>query len=340
MTTRLPIEIVGGGVAGLSLGLALLRSGIPVTLYEAGHYPRHRVCGEFISGLDPDTTRILAIEEFIADAWPHRSAAYHLRNERLPTFTLPTLAWGISRHTFDARLAAAFLAAGGNLSVETRLAGEETPPGRVFATGRSRSGPFWVGLKVHLFDYPLAADLEIHLGQGAYLGLSRTETGRINLCGIFSPQAVRARGLALITEYLRGAGLQALAKRVEAARFDPESLCRAAAPLGSRRCANSDRVQIGDACATIPPFTGNGLAMALQGAALALPVLRAYALREITWPETRRAIGQAQRKQFRRRLALARCLHPFFIKRRPQAVLAALVRRRLLPFNLLYAALR
>ena len=45
-----PITIVGGGLAGLALGVALRRNDVPVSVIEAGHYPRHRVCGEFISG--------------------------------------------------------------------------------------------------------------------------------------------------------------------------------------------------------------------------------------------------------------------------------------------------
>jgi 2-polyprenyl-6-methoxyphenol hydroxylase-like FAD-dependent oxidoreductase len=44
------VTIVGGGLAGLTLGIGLLRRGVPVTVWEAGSYPRHRVCGEFISG--------------------------------------------------------------------------------------------------------------------------------------------------------------------------------------------------------------------------------------------------------------------------------------------------
>ena len=44
------ITIVGGGLAGLTLGIGLLQRGVPVTVWEAGRYPRHRVCGEFISG--------------------------------------------------------------------------------------------------------------------------------------------------------------------------------------------------------------------------------------------------------------------------------------------------
>ena len=61
MNSLKPIEIIGGGLAGLSLGLALRRAGVPVTLYEAGSYPRHRVCGEFITGLSPTTISRLQV---------------------------------------------------------------------------------------------------------------------------------------------------------------------------------------------------------------------------------------------------------------------------------------
>ncbi|NBS85073.1 MAG: dehydrogenase, partial [Verrucomicrobia bacterium] len=44
------VTIVGGGLAGLTLGLLLRRKQVPVRLYEAGIYPRHRVCGEYLCG--------------------------------------------------------------------------------------------------------------------------------------------------------------------------------------------------------------------------------------------------------------------------------------------------
>lgn len=338
MSTMLPIEIVGGGLAGLSAGLALRRSGVPVTIYEAGDYPRHRVCGEFIAGLEAGTVEALGLREHLADAHPHRAVTYFLRGRTLRPFPLPHTAWGISRHTLDARLAAAFVAAGGDLRTRTRMPEDETPEGRVFAAGRRRKGPFWVGLKVHLRGFALSNDFEVHLGDRAYVGLSRVETGEVNVCGIFDAREVGERGAGMLPRYLAASGLEGLAQRIEAADADPDSFCVTAAPLGDRRVERSDRVWLGDACASIAPFTGNGLAMALQGAELALAPLRAYASGAAGWAVAVREVARAQRIRFRRRLMVSSLLHPFFLERRRQQWLASLVSSRLIPFRAFYAA--
>jgi flavin-dependent dehydrogenase len=339
MRSLRPIEIVGGGLAGLSLGLALRRAGVPVTLFEAAGYPRHRVCGEFIAGLGDGTVEALGLREILADSRPHNGVTYYLRGRPLRPLPLPRTAWGISRHALDARLAAAFVEAGGDLRTHTRVPEDETPEGRVFAAGRKRKGPFWVGLKVHVRGLELSNDFEVHLGDRAYVGLSRIETGDINVCGIFAQREVAARGVEMIHGYLAAAGLVGLAARIRAADVDTGSYCVTAAPLGDSRVAPGDRIWIGDACASIPPFTGNGLAMALQGAELALAPLRAYASRLAGWRESVHAIASAQRLRFRRRLMVASLLHPFFLHRRRQEWLAALVQTHLIPFRAFYAAL-
>ena len=63
-----PVTLVGGGIAGLSLGIGLRRAGVPVTLIEASTYPRHRVCGEFISGVSQETLKLLGVEDLLDDA--------------------------------------------------------------------------------------------------------------------------------------------------------------------------------------------------------------------------------------------------------------------------------
>jgi 2-polyprenyl-6-methoxyphenol hydroxylase-like FAD-dependent oxidoreductase len=63
-----PIIIIGGGLAGLTLGIGLRQHGVPAALWEAGHYPRHRVCGEFICGRGQETLARLGLRELLVRA--------------------------------------------------------------------------------------------------------------------------------------------------------------------------------------------------------------------------------------------------------------------------------
>ena len=107
MSTLLPIEITGGGLAGLSLGLALRRKQVPVTLFEAGSYPRHRVCGEFIAGLSKNTIERLGLAPFLSEALSHREVAWFIHEQVARRQTLPEPAYGLSRYRLDAALAEA-----------------------------------------------------------------------------------------------------------------------------------------------------------------------------------------------------------------------------------------
>lgn len=336
-----PIEIIGGGLAGLSLGLALRRSGVDVTIFEAGNYPRHRVCGEFITGLAPATIARLGLAPFLADALHHNEVAWFLDDAARPARiqTLPSPALGLSRHALDARLAAAFVAAGGDLRTGTRVTDLAPRAGRIFATGRRRGNSTWMGLKIHARGFTLSRDLELHLGENAYVGLARVETGEVNICGLFRRRALCAKGANLLLGYLQAAGLATLAARLAASELDTASFCAVAAVSFDGRVPASDRVCLGDACAMIPPFTGNGMAMAFQSADLALDPLLAFARGEQPWTQTSRAIHTALRREFRVRLATADALHPFLLAPPRQSILRSLNRARLLPLRPLYAAL-
>ncbi len=345
MSSPRPIEIVGGGLAGLSLGLALRRAGVAVTLHEAGAYPRHRVCGEFITALDADTRARLGLDEFLSDAIHHHEVAWFRRASPLLRHPLPSPALALGRHALDLRLADAFRAAGGDLREHSRLNPRPAPPGRVFAQGRRpAAGSPWIGLKCHALGLATTAPLEVHLGAHAYVGLCAIGDNRVNVSGLFR----RRPGLALdrataLPAYLRATGLDALADRLAAAEIDPESRC-AVAGLAFGRAAPAPRdeparLSLGDAHALIPPFTGNGMTMAFQSAALALDPLLAWARDEQSWPELVSHVQGLLAARFRLRLASSALLHPAMLHPRGQTGLSAAARAGLLPIRSLYHAL-
>ncbi len=339
-----PVEIVGGGLAGLSLGLALRRAGVPVTLHEAGDYPRHRVCGEFIAGLDAATRVALRLDPFLVGARAHQEIAWFRGASPLQAHTLPATALALSRHMLDARIAEAFLTAGGDLRVRSR-ASLDPAPGRVFAHGRHAAPDSpWLGLKLHVHGLPLRADLEVHLGDHAYVGLCRVEEDRVNVCGLFRRRPDLAsldRETALFT-YLRAAGLGELADRIHSAEIDPDSHCAVAALSFGRAPDRSkeggERLVIGDAHALIPPFTGNGMTMAFQSAALALGPLLAWSRGEAEWSVTVARVRSLLHARFRLRLATSALLHPALLNPGAQSGLAVAARAKLLPVGPLYHA--
>jgi flavin-dependent dehydrogenase len=332
------IEIIGGGLAGLSLASALRQRAIPVTVIEAGGYPRHRVCGEFITGLSETTAARLGLEPFLRDALAHREVAWFVGQRLVRRQHLPAPARAISRYVLDARLATALEQIGGQLCVHTRGPDEEAD-GRIFATGRCRSASPWLGLKIHALNFPLHADLELHLGADAYIGLTRIEGGRVNICGLFRRRAIAAKGAALIVAYLRAADLTGLAGQLAEASFQADSFCAVAAVGFDSRVIDRSRVTVGDACAMTPPFTGNGMAMAFQSAEAALDPLLDYAHGQSDWAHTKQAIHRALARRFRVRLATATWLHPFLLRPPRQRWTGRLARAGLLPWRPLHALL-
>jgi len=339
MSTLRPIEIIGGGLAGLSLGLALRKERVPVTLFEAGSYPRHRVCGEFIAGLSTDTIQKLGLAPFLSEALPQREVAWFVREQLIQQQTLPAPAYGLSRHGLDAALAEAFVANGGILHLKTRITQNPDTPGQVMATGRRRTRSPWIGLKIHARNLPTTKELELHLGTECYVGLSQIENQEVNVCGLFRRQNTEARGTDLIDTYLRQAGLIKLADRLAEAQLDDTSFCAVAAVGFDRKLTPTDGIALGDHAAMIPPFTGNGMAMAFQSAEAALDPLRDYAHHKLSWEEACSLVQEKLRQKFNRRLASANLLHPFLLKAHRQQWLANLCRCGLLPMRPLYSIL-
>ena len=333
------ITIVGGGLAGLSLGIALRRRGVPVNLHEAGVYPRHRVCGEFISGVSQCTFDSLGIGELFDDAKEHRSTAWFFRDRRILSTQLPG-GLGISRFALDERLSRKFRELGGVLCERSRRT-PQRDDGFVWCAGRMPAKGRWIGLKCHVLGLELDADLEMHLASNGYVGLGNVERERVNVCGLFRLEPnLSGKGIETLERYLSAGGLGVLAKRILAARVDAESFLGVAGFRLGWQESRDGIAALGDAWGMIPPFTGNGMSMAFESAEIATEPLHAWHNGRRKWAETLERLREELRRRFARRMFWARALHPFLTTGAGQAFFTLVSRSGLLPFKSCFHALR
>ena len=333
------VTIAGGGLAGLSLGIALRARGIPVTVLEAGAYPRHRVCGEFISGVTGETLATLGIADLLGDARRQVTLAWHDRGRRFLTDKLPRPAFGISRHLLDARLAERFQQLGGELRTGTR-ARPEAREGFVWTAGRRARPGRWIGLKAHV-RLATAEDLEMHSGTNGYCGLAGVEDGWTNVCGLFLlDKHIVSRGAHLLPAYLEAGGQTRLAEALRHAVWRDGSFSAVAGFELGRQPPVPGLMCLGDAESMIPPFTGNGMSMAFQAAARAVAPLADWADGALAWPQACRLLGAGLRRGFRRRLLAAAVLHRALFHSGLREAAASLAAAGVLPFRALLPLVR
>lgn len=227
------IIIVGGGPAGSGLAIRLARLGFAVSLLEERRFPRHKLCGEFIS---PECARHFAqlgVLDRIEEAGGTRLRQTVFYSPRGRSFAVPSAwfgghAWGLSRARLDELLLDEARRAGAEVLVETRAIGLIEEHGRVVglvarnaagthrlpaalivdATGRRRAlarkfekrkagrhAPSLVAFKTHLHGVrPSTETCEIYLYHSGYGGLSPIEDGSCNICFIVAAHEVRACG--------------------------------------------------------------------------------------------------------------------------------------------------
>ena len=328
-----PVEIVGGGLAGLGLGIALRTRGVPVSVHEAGTYPRHRVCGEFITSLDRSTREMLQLDGVLGRALPASGVTWCEDGKDPITHRLSQPALCVSRHVLDQAMASTFRRLGGELRTGVRGACDDQP-GRIIASGRRpRSASRWVGVKQHFHDLDLCNDLEVHFGRRGYIGLTRIDKQTVNVCGLLPRGCCDLR--APLADMAAQAGFADLSQRLAKAGPIAESFC-AVAGLDYGQTTQDDCFRVGDRGTLIPPFTGHGMTIALQSATTVLAPLLAWSSGKIEWAQAKSSATRQQNRRFGWRVRTARTLHPILLDARARSFARALHRRNLLPIGLLY----
>ena len=328
------VTVIGGGLAGLTLGIGLRQRGIPVTLWEAVRYPHHRVCGEFISGGGLESLARLGLRSKleVAGAVRATTAAFFSRTNGTVARVLPESALCLSRFVLDDLLATEFRQLGGELREGERSPEKTFSESVVRATGRraqpQEAGARWFGLKIHAHNVALTADLEMHVAPHGYVGLCRINGGAVNVCGLFRRNGQTTNDSNHWRELLRGIPGSPLHERLKSATFDERSFC-AIAGLSLRPYRAADRPEccVGDSVTMIPPVTGNGMSMAFESAEMALEPLRKWSNGEQSWENARQTIARNCDTAFANRLAWARRLQTLMLSSALQRPLVFLAER-------------
>jgi menaquinone-9 beta-reductase len=316
--------VIGGGPAGTSAAITAARSGATVLLLERRRFPRHKVCGEFVSAESLDLLADLLDspqKTLLSDAIRIDQARIFLDGHTLTTITDPPAA-SIARFDLDAELWDCAVGSGADARQQTTVQSiEGTGPFRVQtsegkfearalvnASGRwsnlslqpaNGEGEKWIGVKGHFAESPKEASVDLYFFEGGYCGVQPVDLKagdskrrRVNACAM-----VRADVASTLKEVFERHPML----RERSSQWKPLSEPVSTSPLIFREPQpdKSGVLMVGDAAAFVDPFVGDGVSLALRGGSLAAECLIPFLQNRIPLQDA----VQAYRRSYQERLA-------------------------------------
>ncbi|MBZ9631748.1 NAD(P)/FAD-dependent oxidoreductase [Salegentibacter sp. LM13S] len=293
------VIIVGGGLAGLTAAIHLSREGKKVLLIEKKAYPRHKVCGEYLSNEIVPYLNSLDID-LEKDLKPVKinKLLYSTQNAKSNETPLHLGGMGLSRYALDDFLFNKAEENGAEILIDSveninfkddsfklkLSSGKELKAFLVLGAFGKRSNldkdlerefiqekSSWLAVKGHYENPKFPEDLvALHNFEGGYCGLSKTETGAVNACYMVSYKSFKKyRNTAEFKEKVmfQNAYLKEFFKNAKP--IFEKDLSIAQISFQEKSVINNHILMLGDAAGLIHPLCGNGMAMAIHSAKIA-----------------------------------------------------------------------
>lgn len=347
MNRILDAAVLGAGIAGSSIAKALADRGWNTALFDRQSFPRHKVCGEFLSPESQSTLHafdLLKPAELLGPSYIER-ARLVLANGAEINIQLPGAALGVSRYSLDTALHRAAQQAGvqqhtatavtavspygEGFLIETKHDGERDvvrAKAVIAAWGaNSRAGlPGYrsgssvrqshIGVKTHFQGMDMEPVVELYFFPGGYLGLCPIEGGLVNAAALLKRDAYPDAEKTVLGMIAAAAlGNPKLNKRLVHAVPVPGTQAAVSPVDLNRKPLAWDMIpQVGDAAMMIPPLCGDGMSMALRSAYLCTPLADSYLRGEISLGGWQYEYTRSINREFKRPLRWGRFLQWLF----------------------------
>lgn len=319
------LMIIGGGPAGTSAAISAARQGANVLLLERGRFPRHKVCGEFVSaeslGLLENLLDLEAAT-LLGDAVRIPRARVFLDGRILQTIVDPSAA-SIARVDLDAALWQSAERAGVDARQQVtvhqiagsgpfRIAtsdGEFDTRALVNASGRwsnlnrrpaeiGMRPEKWLGVKAHFAEPWTEPSVDLYFFDGGYCGVQPvTVRGNSSTRRVNASAMVRADVASSLPEVL--ALHPALHDRSRNWTFLSDPVSTSPLIFRTPQPERDGVLMVGDAAGFVDPFVGDGISLALRSGSLAAQSLGAFLAGNSSLPEARWRYVQAYQQTLR-----------------------------------------
>lgn len=291
------LAIVGGGPAGTAAAITAARAGMTVLLLERGRFPRHKVCGEFVSAESLSILQsLLAAREDPTPIGPHIDRARLFIDHAVLDTVVDPPAQSIARYELDDRLWHAAIRSGVDAEQQlttTRIAGDgpftiHTSVGEfaarslVDASGRwsnlnqqlgiDPTEKKWIGLKAHFTEPHPISSVDLYFFENGYCGvqpLRQNGHSEVNVCAM-----VRSDVASSLPEVF--ACHAALRERSRTWRQTTEVVSTSPLLFRTPQPTRGNVIYAGDAAGFVDPFVGDGISLALRSGTLAADCLAQF----------------------------------------------------------------
>ncbi len=355
------VIIIGGGLAGLCNAIHLSKFDKNVLLIEKNSYPKHKVCGEYISNEVLPYLSFLEIDPFNFGAVKIDNFKLSTTNNKVISAKLPLGGFGISRYTLDFELYKKAIKNGVtflqdtviNVAYNDAVFSIETKENKTF-TATIAIGAFgkrslldvqmkrnfiqkkspYLGVKIHVkgnFPKNLVA---LHNFKGGYCGVSKVENNMINLCYITNFSSFKKHknindfqnSVVYQNQFLRE-----IFKNTTPIWNKPLSISQIS--FETKKPIEHHIVMCGDSAGMIHPLCGNGMSMAIQSAQIASKLILNYLNDEnASRNELEKLYLRQWNKQFKWRLKAGHFIARLFRNDKIANMLLQIIRR--MPFLL------